>query len=150
MATNIINFKVGFTKAKIRKQVHQTGRLQQIIVQHAKTYYHIITRSNSKPTAPNETVSQHSPLSRGSGLRDCFLVSMTWHCKTGIWIRPRVLGAWDFIGITGSQDVASGILERNPHYKSYILLCVMQSQGPWEKSWLKSIWVAPNLAGQNE
>ena len=42
MATNVINFKVGFTKIKSRQQVHQIGRLQQINVQHAKTHYHII------------------------------------------------------------------------------------------------------------
>ena len=40
MATNVINFKVGFTKAKSRQQVHQIGRLQQIDVQYTK---HIIT-----------------------------------------------------------------------------------------------------------
>ena len=58
-----------------------------------------------------ETVSQHSPLSRGSGLRDCYLF-LTGHSKTGIRIRLRALGAWGFIGITGSRGVAGGILER--------------------------------------
>ena len=42
MATNVIDFKVGFTKIKSRQQVHQIGILQQINVQHAKTHYHII------------------------------------------------------------------------------------------------------------
>ena len=42
MATNEINFKVGFTKIKSHQQVHQNGRLQQINVQHAKTHYYII------------------------------------------------------------------------------------------------------------
>ena len=36
MATNVINFKVGFTKAKSRQRLHQIGILQQLNVQHAK------------------------------------------------------------------------------------------------------------------
>ena len=56
-------------------------------------------------------VFQHSPLSRGSGLRDCSLF-LTGHSKTGIRIRPRALGAWGFIGITGSRGLAAGILGR--------------------------------------
>ena len=73
MATNVINFKVGFTKIKSRQQVHQNGRLQQINVQHAKTHYHIIYPLQFNADCANVTVSQHSPLSRGSGLRDCSL-----------------------------------------------------------------------------
>ena len=77
MATNVINFKVGFTKIKSRQQVHQNGRLQQINVQHAKTHYHIIYPLQFNADCANVTVSQHSPLSRGSGLRDCSLF-LTW------------------------------------------------------------------------
>ena len=52
MATNVINFKVGFTKAKNRQQVHQNGRLPHINVQYAKTHYHIIiTRSDPVDSA---------------------------------------------------------------------------------------------------
>ena len=73
MATNVIDFKVGFTKIKSRQQVHQNGILQQINVQYAKTHYHIIYPLQFNADCANVTVSQHSPLSRGSGLRDCSL-----------------------------------------------------------------------------
>ena len=78
MATNVINFKVGFTKAKSRQQVHQNGRLQQINVQYAKTHYHIIiTRSDPADCANCNSISALTikPCSR---LRDCSLF-LTWH-----------------------------------------------------------------------
>ena len=109
MAMNVINFKVGFTKIKSRQQVHQNGRLQQINVQYAKPHYHIIYPLQFNTDCANVTVSQHSPLSRGSGLRDCSLF-LTW-----IRIRqqqPRAFGAWGFIRITGSRGLAGGILGR--------------------------------------
>ena len=48
-------------------------------------------------------------LSCGSGLWDCSLF-LTGHSKAGIRIRPRALGAWGFIGITGSQGLVCEIL----------------------------------------
>ena len=111
MATNVINFKVGFTKIKSRQQVHQNGRLQQINVQHAKTHYHIIYPLQFNADCANVTVSQHSPLSRGSGLRDCSLF-LTWIRIRQRQQSPRAFGAWGFIWITGSRGLAGGILER--------------------------------------
>ena len=57
MATNVINFKVGFTKIKSRQQVHQIGILQQINVQYAKTHYHIIYPLQYPADCANVTVS---------------------------------------------------------------------------------------------
>ena len=73
------------------------GCLEEMVV--ALTYFVCIGYLESPCPEHIETVSQHSPLSRGSGLRDCSLFQ-TGHSKAGIRIRLRALGAW---GLSGSQ-----------------------------------------------
>ena len=68
MATNVIDFKIGFTKTKSSQQVHQIGRLQQINVQHAKTHCHIITHSNLKPNLRQRNSCSVLTIIRGSAL----------------------------------------------------------------------------------
>ena len=54
--------------------------------------------------------THHKAVARGWGAVHCFWLDTLRLEYEWVWIRPRALGAWGFIGITGSRGHAGGIL----------------------------------------